>query len=153
MIYWILVALIFAIPQLAMAQQRPIDIATDQELFAGYCLGAEQQAATTDLVTGNPSLDEPIKKVREAQMTRLRGYLQARGFGAIQRDLVANQGVILSIARGKADVLTCNAHIESCVQECQKVKPYTIKCATDCRDLNLSCHTISRCYNDNMLPF
>ncbi len=54
------------------------DIATDHELLAAYCLGAENAVARQP--TGVAQLDTMIEQDHRAKLARLRAYLGAKGY-------------------------------------------------------------------------
>jgi hypothetical protein len=67
----------------AFAQPTP-DLATDQELFAAYCLGVLQELAKEweREPTGFPDIDIQLKRETKAATDSVQSYLRARGFVA-----------------------------------------------------------------------
>jgi hypothetical protein len=162
------VILAFILGGALAANAQPLsDIATDQELHAGYCLGAIQKLdVPSPINTGSPKLDadpkinalqNEMKRLRDDQIARLRDYLAARGLGTGVRSIAANRGLILSIQRGRSDASTCFAHIDRCVAKCSATRPYDSnyisKCTGDCRDQEQACVAIAKCSNLDRLPF
>jgi len=148
------VLLISDAAQAAQAQSVP-DVATDQELFAAYCLGSFQQWAKELTSSGNAELDISLQPVQRDLMTRtssLQAYLRARGLTMGIRSLATIQAVVTTIQRGRADETACNRQIEICVQKCSAVRPYNPKCTHSCRDEEPACRSVARCANAERLP-
>ena len=156
------VILCFALASGTLAHAQPLpDVATDQELFAAYCLGAYQDQARE--LADHPSLgsevaemDQQIKELFEGQISRFRGYLLARGFLSGSRSNSASMGFTLAIARGRADSMRCMARIKMCSQKlCSLQATDRSKCngLNDCRDEEPACRSGARCTETDRLPF
>jgi hypothetical protein len=167
---WIL-AFILAGALIARGQPLP-DIATDNELFAAYCLGMAQASL------GEPNdprggkyadTDAAAKENTSRAIARFRAYLIARGL-TTTRSLAANQGVVLSVKRGRTDWPLCRERQKLCVRNCPfPDTPITadtdmgkweedfdrvMKCNKDCMDAEPVCRTAGRCFQGNdQLPF
>jgi hypothetical protein len=121
----------------ALAQQ--IDGATDNELFAAYCVGA--------LHSDHPTSSE------EAKIQAFRAYLIARG--ATSRSRFATQGLNIAVEQGLAQGKACNQLRESCVTRCITDAKGSIEEARDC---NVSCDAYKcekpdRCLSITQIPF
>lgn len=139
-----------------LATQTTPDVASDNELFASYCLGQVQEATKEMPPVGDPAIDESIQGNFLAQTTRLQAYLRARGLASGLRSVMANAGVMGAIGRGRADQAECWAHIGQCVKKCRSPSAYEteLKCTSSCRDENSACRSIARCVDevDRRLP-
>jgi hypothetical protein len=148
----------FALSIGANAQQSN-DIATDQELFAGYCFGVTQATATSfskNKLSDLPELDEIEKSTKETlarEVSKFQGYLAARGILTGARSASVVSGVLMAKNRGLNDAARCFAQIDTCVAKCTSNKPYVQKCVTDCRDEENACRSMARCGQEDRLPF
>ncbi|MGO9049425.1 MAG: hypothetical protein ACLP19_26060 [Xanthobacteraceae bacterium] len=138
------------------------DVASDQELFAAYCLGREQQGQKDWGLLGIASINETLASVDETmqrdftyQIEHLQDYLRAHGLGITGlRSVLANAGVSNAILRGRADEASCGATTQNCVKACTKPKPvgYDKECTDSCGNENPACQSASRCYEELRLP-
>jgi hypothetical protein len=147
----------------ANAQPLP-DVATDQELYAAYCLGVtlaqeEMPALTSQLKALGIEPERWIaegeretKEILDRHIFRFRGYLAARGLLSGSRSVSAMTGSRLAKERGQADAWRCNAKIESCVKKYSS-QTHAQKYINDCRDEENACRAITRCSQDDRLPF
>jgi hypothetical protein len=148
------IAVSLAISSYAVAQPIP-DVATDQELFAGYCLGVAIQSKAHELKTGNASFDASIARADDEFIEHFREYLEARGLFSGARSTAAITGIVLARKRGEQDALICDARFAVCVNKCD-VPPHRIypdKCMNECDELEPSCISTRRCSNLTALPF
>ena len=130
------------------------DMATDQELFAAYCLGRVQQDTKDWGLIGIASVDATIQRDFAHETARLRAYLVSHGMGIPrQRSTLANEGLTNAIVRGRTDSANCWATIKVCVKSCNKPKPvgYDKQCTQDCANENPACRNTARC-NELQLP-
>jgi hypothetical protein len=111
----------------AFAQSLP-DVATDRELYAGFCLG-----------------------VRNEFVEDFRQYLQARGLLPGARSTNAVAGILLARKRGERAELICDARISVCVNKCFVSRDD--RCIEDCKNEEPNCISISRCSDTSKLPF
>jgi hypothetical protein len=147
------VAVSLAISSYADAQPMP-DVATDQELFAGYCLGVAIQSKAHELKTGNASFDASITRADDEFIEHFREYLEARGLFSGTRSTAAITGIVLARKRGEQDALICDARIAVCAKKCYVPgAPYDDKCQNECDELEPSCISTRRCSNLTVLPF
>lgn len=129
-------------------------MATDQELFAGYCLGVAVQMKAHSLQTGDASFDAETARVDDRFVDYFREYLQARGLFSGVRSTVAVGGIITARKRGEIDDVICQSRIKICVQNCYTPgAKYDEKCMKTCDDEEPSCVSIQRCSNLSALPF
>jgi hypothetical protein len=143
-----------------LAAQTTPDVASDNELFASYCLGSIQQHTKEFPSLGDPVIDEQAQRTFLVQANRLQAYLRARGLGSGIRSVTASDGVIGAIQRGRADEADCWAHIERCVKKCLSLSsdydptdPAGLKCTESCRDENPTCRSVGRCVDfEHHLP-
>ena len=148
------VAVSLAISSYADAQPMP-DVATDQELFAGYCLGVAIQSKAHELKTGNASFDASITRADDEFIEHFREYLEAHSLFSGARSTVAITGIVLARKRGEQDALICDARVAVCVNKCD-VPPHRLypdNCINECDELETSCISIRRCSNLTALPF
>ena len=142
-----------AISSQAGAQPMP-DVATDQELFAGYCLGVAIQSKAHELKTGMASLDASIARTDDEFIEQFRGYIEARGLFSYTRSTTAITGIVLARKRGEQDELNCLARISICTSPCYRPgAPFDSKCYNECENLEPSCVATRRCANVTALPF
>ena len=138
------------------------DVASDQELFAAYCLGREQQGQKHWGLLGTGSINETLASVDATiqrdyayQIEHLQDYLRAHGIGVGGlRSTLANAGVSNAILRGRADEGECQITIEACVKPCTKPRPigYDMECAKSCWNGNPACRSTLRCSDELQLP-
>jgi hypothetical protein len=139
------------------ANAQPLaDVATDQELFAAYCLGviiAAQADPVNDVeeYLGRDAA-ERHKEYLSQKRSRFLGYLTARGLLSGSRNISATTGARLANQRGRADTPRCSAKVKECVDKYAS-KPYVQKDINHCRDEEDACRASARCYNDDRLPF
>jgi hypothetical protein len=140
----------------ANAQPLP-DVATDQELFAAYCLGVIIVAGQGDDLHVEETLGQDAarqqKEYLSQKQSRFAGYLTARGLLSGSRSISATTGVRLANQRGRADQPRCSTKVKQCVDKYVSKRPYVQKDINDCRDEEDACRAIARCYNDDRLPF
>lgn len=139
----------------AVAQPMP-DIATDQELLAGYCLGVGMKSKAHQLKAGDASLDAAIARAEDEYIEHFREYLGARGLFNGSRSTAAINGILLARKRGERDALICDARTAVCINKCD-VPPdrdRLIECINECYMLDQSCISTSRCNSARRaLPF
>lgn len=119
-----------------------VDLATDSELQAAYCVGVLQ--------TGPKTAKE------EAKIGRFKAYLAARGAFTINRSRAQGQGLTLAAETGHSDALACNQRRESCTARClAAVKGSADEkahCGVNCEAI--ACAGPDRCAQDNPeIPF
>ena len=98
--------------------------ATDNELFAGYCVAVEEssaawiaskQAQDQTPVPGVPPSDwQPASRFTQQQRERYAAYLAARGLLPPVNRLDAFMGIRKAQARGQACAKQCYAEIDEC---------------------------------------
>lgn len=135
----LVLACLAASSRAAMAQF--VDVATDNELFAAYCIGALQ--------AGAPTASERSK------IEGFRTYLAARGAFTISRSRMASQGLNVAVERGHADGLACDRLRESCTRRCvnaaRSAKEPPATCSDTCEVSR--CAQPDRCITAAPLPF
>jgi hypothetical protein len=131
----------------AAAQQSP-DVATDQELFAGYCFGVAVQSKAHSLQTGNASLDASIARLNDDFINHFRDYLTERGLFSSARSNLANGGILEARKHGERDDIICEDSSAVCIGKChvQGLK-LDLNCLKECNKREYSCVSIQRCYN------
>jgi hypothetical protein len=143
------------------ANAQPLaDVATDQELFAAYCLGviiAAQGDAFYDVekYLGRDAAERQ-KEYLSQKRSRFLGYLTARGLLSGSRSFSATTGTRLANERGRADTPRCSAKRWACVEKYSSekyVQKDVQKLIEDCRDEEDACRKSARCYDDDRLPF
>jgi hypothetical protein len=141
------------------ANAQPLaDVATDQELFAAYCLGAiiasqgDGSLSEIETLLGR-DFAQQTKERYGRKRSRFLGYLTARGLLSGSRSISAMTGARLATERGRADTPRCSAKIAICVEKYASTRPYVQKNVDDCRDEEDACRTSARCYDDDRLPF
>jgi hypothetical protein len=141
------------------ANAQPLaDVATDQELFAAYCLGAiitargDGSFSELETLLGRDAAQQ-TKERYSRKRSRFLGYLTARGLLSGSRRISAMRGARLAKERGQADTVRCTAKIDACVTKYGSKRPYVQKNIDDCRDEEDACRTSARCYDDDRLPF
>ena len=138
--------------------QLQTDVATDQELFAAYCLGviisAQGDGSFSELeaLLGRDAAQQ-TKEDYSRKRSRFHEYLMARGLQSGSRSSTATGGARLAIQRGQADVPRCNARVGACVTKFASKNPYVQKDVDDCRDEEDACRKTARCFTDDQLPF
>jgi len=131
--------------------------ATDNELFAGYCVGASDREQEFEAYKRLPELREVHREMMdrmEREKERFRTYLVARGFGS-RMELQAYNAVLTAVQRGLADRKVCAAQEAMCARVCDR--PTTIEemlsCSAKCRANERACVSVDRCSQPNSLPF
>jgi hypothetical protein len=138
---------------LSPALAQNVDVATDFELKAGYCIGYYQ-----DLLANYPrlgeALNDPAMRAHDEagihqtgdRLTRLQAYLAAKGFflpGA--RGSLAKAGVAGARQRGQTDATSCTVQIKRCADSCRPPD-----CDLGCFRNYPACQSTSAC--DNLQP-
>src|SRR5262249_18964989 len=140
-------------------------VATDNELFAAYCVGAlsETQEPTSPeserYARIDPSIARNLEAIRklndQTKQRRLRfeSYLAARGFQANRNDQAA-AGVKLALQRGRNDGIQCGKSIDACISSCNQISEIDLfgKCLAPCGH-NDVCASTGRCHKADNLPF
>jgi hypothetical protein len=165
-----IVAFILVGALIARAQPSP-DVATDNELFAAYCLGMAQAFLQATLHDPPAISPDAFQSTLNRRITRFHSYLVARGL-TTTRSTDALIGTNLSIRRGRADWPVCGEkfkHCEACLppdpndylpsampgmaekhakesQDCHE------KCMKDIKEEPI-CRRWVRCSEDDQLPF
>ncbi len=150
-------ALALVLPQAVALGQT----ATDNDLFAGYCVAVWQEDRS--VMPGPPpncsGLTGQQRQVCQAnfdfmtsmdfEINRLRAYLAARGYppGTGQTG-DAMRGVALAHARGKADKQRCEADQRSCASGSRDLERLRV-----CAEQSDACRRVRRCYTGSPLPF
>jgi len=146
----------------AAANAQPLpDVATDEELYAAYCLGVtithqEQPAITSQLkslgIEPDPRVaegEQQTKEILDRHISRFRGYLAARGLLSGSRSISAMSGARLARERGQADARRCFARIDGCVKKFSS-NTYAVE---DCSNEENACRSNDRCFKGDRLPF
>ena len=137
----------------AVAQQIP-EVATDQELLAGYCLGVAVQLKARSLQTGNSSLDAAIRHGNDEFISHFHAYLQALGIFSGARGMVAVSGILTARKRGEQDELNCDATRGVCVKRCYRPgDSFGDDCVKACVNADHFCVSTQRCSRFEALPF
>jgi hypothetical protein len=150
----VILVLVTTIPSAAHSQLYS-DIATEQELFAGFCLGRSEQELADWLrrKIKLPGFDEKLESEYKEQNEKLQSYLTARGYQSV-RGPIAKNGVRLAMSRGREDETACVQQIDACLRKCNTpAQNYDQKCINECRDSNRACRTVARCFDEKYLPF
>jgi hypothetical protein len=141
------------------ANAQPLaDVATDQEIFAAYCLGviiaAQGDGSISEIETllGRDAAQRQKESLGQKR-SRFFGYLTARGLLSGSRSISAMRGARLAKDRGQADGPRCSAKIAACATKYASKRPHVQKSVDDCRDEEDACRASARCYNDDRLPF
>ncbi len=154
----LIAALILIISLGTQAASQMPDVATDQELFAAYCLGVGQEMGKGEprILTGAPEVDIPAKRDFENATTRLSLYLTARGLTSDGgRSAQAIAGANLATGLGKTDAGACMDQLKRCSRgggKCPKPGE-PADCFKSCMQLESSCVATERCGKENRLPF
>jgi hypothetical protein len=116
-----------ALLMVSSTAQSQIDVATDTELRAAYCVGvSEHEQAAYGPMEGEPADSRLAKALREGAQTnanrraRLRGYLQARGLFSV-RSAAAISGMVAAKRRGWDDSVERSAVVYACIERCPLV--------------------------------
>jgi hypothetical protein len=133
------------------------DVATDQELYAAYCLGVVVAQGDSPLsefedVVGHDAVVKEKERLSQ-ERSRFQGYLAARGLLSGSRSVSSVTGARLAQERGQSDAARCFARINICVAKCSATRPYVHQCTIDCRDEEGACRANARCFRDDQLPF
>lgn len=149
----ILITLILCTWSIEGSQAQPsLDVASDRELFAGFCLGVAQAAARDLTLVGPQNPDPTITEYTNRQVSRFREYLLARGLLLGARSSNAMMGVLIATGRGKENYERCSAKTAYCVKSCGWGPDYTI-CFKRCSQDELACPAVGRCGEAEGLPF
>jgi hypothetical protein len=164
----------------ALSDVAAAEVASDNELYAAYCIGVlqyAQQAAQKEWAKyeqdGANSQDD-ARQMREARDNdlkdlaqkhlRFRTYLAVRGFRpGGSRDPQALTGIQVALKRGRSDRQLCSQlHEKNCTPRC-RVSPEALiggldpgvitKCIDQCRAEIAECRSSERCLQADNLPF
>ena len=155
--------LLVLLPQLALAgfvAAQP----TDNDLLAGFCLGAGQiEAADSEKALNDWSaaskVKEASKKFESNHLSRFQDYLTARGFpGANPADQTA---VAIAIGQGKGAATECIEGVSKKTNECRVLMPLSApfdfqsyeRRTSSSRGTVSSCERVDRCHKPLGLPF
>ena len=135
----------------ATAQGGP---ATDNELYAGYCLGATQAEPTVmQKLFGSPQnatqAEMMNQVIRESQRLRQRfaGYLLARGIIISPNRNDAFFGIVLAQPRGEADAMECGKQIQRCIPNRNP------DACIEQPEVKAVCGQVGRCKGPDTLPY
>lgn len=81
---------------MAPAISQQMDIATESEITAAYCIGALRTGFGTSL--------------EQDRIQRFRAFLAARGAFTTARSRASGQGLNIAVERGYADGIACHRH-------------------------------------------
>jgi hypothetical protein len=142
------------------ANAQPLaDVATDQELFAAYCLGviiaaeSDGSLSETETLLGRDAAAQQEKEHYSRKRSQFHGYLMARGLLSGSRSTAVMRGARLANERGRADTPRCSAKVRACIEKYSFRKMDDLKLVENCRDEEDACRKTARCYNDARLPF
>jgi hypothetical protein len=146
---------------LAAVHSVRAQVATDNELYAMYCIGVlfqtteESDQAPPPPASASPGLLEMLKTQRTdtaERLNRFRAYLAARGFltGSRNDSLAVMQGIN---NRGRSESQACSNHMTTCASACLAPQSELIGCIDRCQTSSRVCVSTMRCYQNDGLPF
>lgn len=148
-IIWPTIPLLLASLTLPTFAQQ--DMASDNEMFAAYCLGAAP-ADTQRAPVGVATIDEPLQHAKTYDSLRLWGYLNARGFYADNgRGTQAKSAIQAAMTQGSTARQICRQQTDRCSRDCASGKDIP-SCLNSCRKIERACNDVDRCEADH-IPF
>lgn len=137
---------------------------TDNDLLAGFCLGAGQvEAADSEKVLNEWSVSNEDRassqKFEINHLSRFQNYLTARGFPNSRRD--DQTAITIAIGQGRRAAADCRDEVSKKVNKCGSLMPRTPPfdfqsyehCASVSRGKVSSCERVDRCHKSLELPF